>query len=156
MSGSAAASVSPVVLVVQALPSSSGGATARYLMPVHARVSTGAFTTARDLRRAVPGIPFHFAYPNICSSTSGKRLPACVRGLTSADYSAATRQPLPGWPVMVANNDWWLEESRIDRIAPYWAEVSLRSAERALHDQVGLGRPPWLDSSYYQHSVLRI
>ena len=70
MSGSAAASVPPVVLVVQALPSSSGGATARYLMPVHARVSTGAFATARDLRRAVPGIPFHFTYPSICSSTS--------------------------------------------------------------------------------------
>ena len=69
-----------MVLVVQALPSSSGGAATRHVMLVHARGNTGAFTTARDLRRAVPGIPFHFAYPNICSSTSGERLPACGFG----------------------------------------------------------------------------
>ena len=66
-----------MVLVVQALPSSSGGAATRHVMLVHARGNTGAFTTARDLRRAVPGIPFPFAYPSICSSTSGERLPAC-------------------------------------------------------------------------------
>ena len=57
---------------------------------------------------------------------------------------------------MVANNDWWLEESTVDLIAPYWAEVSLRSAERALHDQLGLDRPTWLDTTYWEKSVLGI
>ena len=56
----------------------------------------------------------------------------------------------------VANNDWWLEESSVDLIAPYWAEVSLRVAERVLHDQLGLARPAWLNAAYYRKSVLGI
>ena len=57
---------------------------------------------------------------------------------------------------MVANNDWWLEVSALDVLVPYWAEVSLRSAERALHETLGLGQPPWLNRTYYEQVVLRI
>jgi len=57
---------------------------------------------------------------------------------------------------MIANNDWWLEESTVDLMPPYWAEVSLRSAERALHECLGLPKPSWLDQTYYTKSVLRI
>jgi hypothetical protein len=50
----------------------------------------------------------------------------------------------------------WLEESSVDLIAPYWAEVSLRVAERILHDHAGLPPPPWLNATYFKKSVLGI
>ena len=56
----------------------------------------------------------------------------------------------------IANNDWWLEEATVDLIAPYWAEVSLRVAERVLHDHVGLSPPAWLDAEYFRKSVMGI
>ena len=63
---------------------------------------------------------------------------------------------MPRRPLLVANNDWWLEESSVDLIAPYWAEVSLRSAERALQEVLALGRPSWLDRAYFRKSVMHI
>ena len=63
---------------------------------------------------------------------------------------------MPRRPLLVANNDWWLEESSLDLIAPYWAEVGLRVAERALHELLGAPRPAWLDAGYYERSVLGI
>ena len=39
---------------------------------------------------------------------------------------------------------------------PYWSEVSLRVAERVLHDAVGLARPAWLNASYYEAKILGI
>ena len=68
----------------------------------------------------------------------------------------STFSHLDGRSLSVANNDWWLEESSVDLIAPYWAEVSLRVAERVLHDQLGLARPAWLNAAYYRKSVLGI
>ena len=90
------------------------------------------------------------------TTAPGHTLPKCLQGLGSQAYSAATRKPLPGRNVYVANNDWWLEESKLDLIAPYWAEVSLRVAERVLHDYVGLAPPSWLDAEYFRKSVMRI
>ena len=75
------------------------------------------------------------------STAPGHVLPRCLQGLSSRSYSAATRKPLPGRALFVANNDWWLEEASVDLIAPYWAEVSLRVAERVLHDHLQLARP---------------
>ena len=74
----------------------------------------------------------------------------------TAHHHAALRQPVPGRQLFVANNDWWLEEASVDLIAPYWAEVSLRVAERILHDNVGLPPPAWLDKQYFNKSVLGI
>ena len=45
----------------------------------------------------------------------------------------------------------WLQD-RVRQAAgdmkPYWAEVSLRVAERVLHDHLGLQPPAWLDAKY--------
>lgn len=90
------------------------------------------------------------------STAPGHALPACLQGLNSKQYSAAVRAPLPHRHVYIANNDWWLEEATVDLIAPYWAEVSLRVAERVLHDHVGLGPPAWLDAEYFRKSVMGI
>ena len=79
MSGDIKTSTSPVVLIVQALPSRAAGTT-RHVLLVHTRGSTDTFKAIRDRRRAVPGTPFHFAYPSICCSSSGERLPACSFG----------------------------------------------------------------------------
>ena len=61
------------LLVVQVLPSPPGRT---YVMPVHARLASGAFKAFRDERGVVPGPPFHFAFPEIRSSTSGEQKPA--------------------------------------------------------------------------------
>ena len=98
----------------------------------------------------------HPAPDPLSFSTAHGALPQCLHGATSASYSEATRQPVVGRSLSVANNDWWLEESSVDLIAPYWAEVSLRVAERVLHDQLGLARPAWLNAAYYRKSVLGI
>jgi len=98
----------------------------------------------------------HPAPDPLSFSTAHGALPQCLHGVTSASYSEATRQPVVGRSLSVANNDWWLEESSVDLIAPYWAEVSLRVAERVLHDQLGLARPAWLNAAYYRKSVLGI
>ena len=60
-------------LVVQLLPSLSGRT---YVLPVYARVASGAFKAFRDERGVVPGPPFHFAFPEIRSSASGEQQPA--------------------------------------------------------------------------------
>ena len=99
---------------------------------------------------------FHPAPDPLSFSTAHGPLPRCLGGLTSVQYSAATRKPVPGRSIFIANNDWWLEESEVDLIAPYWAEVSLRVAERVLHDHVGLPQPGWLDARYFRRSVLGI
>jgi len=65
--------VDPPKLVVQVLPSPSGRT---YVMPVYAHVASGAFKAFRDERGVVPGPPFHFAFPEIRSSTSGEQQPA--------------------------------------------------------------------------------
>ena len=52
-----------------------------------------------------------------------------LHGVDSKSYSALVRKPVPSRQILVANNDWWLEESKVDLIAPYWAEVGLRVAE---------------------------
>ena len=65
--------VDPPKLVVQLLPSLSGRT---YVMPVYARVVSGAFKAFRDERGVVPGPPFHFAFPEIRSSASGEQQPA--------------------------------------------------------------------------------
>ena len=63
----------PTLLVVQALPSPSRR---RYVTPVYAHVANGAFKAFRDERGVVPGPPFHVAFPEIRSSTSGEQQPA--------------------------------------------------------------------------------
>ena len=63
---------------------------------------------------------------------------------------------MPRRPLLVANNDWWLEESKVDLIAPYWAEVGLRVAERVLHDHMGMAKPAWLAKAWYDANVMEV
>ena len=65
--------IDPPKLVVQVLPSPSGR---RYVTPVYAHLASGAFKAVRDERGAVPGPPFHVAFPEIRCSTSGEQQPA--------------------------------------------------------------------------------
>ena len=89
-------------------------------------------------------------------SFSTAALPPCLHGVDSKAYSALVRKSVPSRQILVANNDWWLEESKVDLIAPYWAEVGLRVAERVLHDHMGMAKPAWLDEQYFESSVLGI
>ena len=94
----------PTLLVVQALPSPSRR---RYVTPVYAHVANGAFKAFRDERGAVPGPPFHFAYPQIRSSASGEQRPASRFGfvgyvevaaggaLPAGAFASATTAPTP-------------------------------------------------------------
>ena len=58
-------------LVLHVLPSTPSARA--YAMPVHSRVASGAFKAFRNERGGVPGPPFHCAFPEIRSSTSGER-----------------------------------------------------------------------------------
>mmetsp|Transcript_79715 Transcript_79715/g.141123 ORF Transcript_79715/g.141123 Transcript_79715/m.141123 type:complete len:487 (+) Transcript_79715:62-1522(+) len=87
-------------------------------------------------------------------SFSTHNLPPCVNGMSSAKYWKQIRKPVASRQIFLANNDWWLEQSGIDLMPPYWAEVSLRTAERVLHDHMGLSPPRWLNSTYFHRSVL--
>ena len=89
-------------------------------------------------------------------SFSTAALPPCLHGVDSKSYSALVRKPVPSRQILVANNDWWLEESKLDLVAPYWAEVGLRVAERVLHDHMGMAKPAWLDEAYFESNVLGI
>ena len=47
----------------------------------------------------------------------------------------------------MANNDFtW---TGFQGVPCCWAEQSLRSVEKTLHDHWSLGRPAWLDEAYY-------
>lgn len=92
--------------------------------------------------------------PDPLSFSSGVPLPSCLHGVSPAAYWQRIRKPILSRHVFLANNDLWLEEPIVDLMPPYWAEVSLRTAERVLHDHMGLKRPPWLNQTYYRRSVL--
>jgi hypothetical protein len=92
--------------------------------------------------------------PDPLTFSVGKPLPACLNGVSSASYWKQTRKPIQDRQIFIANNDWWLEESSLDLMPPYWAEVSLRTAERVLHDHMGLDPPSWLNKTYFQRSIL--
>lgn len=92
--------------------------------------------------------------PDPLSFSTSSGVPPCLQGTSSATYWKLTRKPLARRSIFIANNDWWLEQSKVDLMPPYWAEVSLRTAERVLHDNFGLSRPRWLNESYFNHSVL--
>lgn len=92
--------------------------------------------------------------PDPLSFSTGRPLPSCLHGISPAVYWQQVRKPIQSRQIFLANNDWWLEEPSVDLMPPYWAEVSLRTAERVLHDHMGLQRPAWLNQTYYRHSIL--
>ena len=69
---------------------------------------------------------------------------------STASWYCAKRAAIPRSAVVVPVS------RKLDLIAPYWAEVSLRVAERVLHDYAGLGPPSWLDAEYFRKSVMGI
>uniref|UniRef100_A0A061QWZ9 Amine oxidase domain-containing protein n=1 Tax=Tetraselmis sp. GSL018 TaxID=582737 RepID=A0A061QWZ9_9CHLO len=83
---------------------------------------------------------------------SGSPADACgVPGMTEEEYRATLLQP---WgldaAVFLANNDYYIQDVRY--IFGDWAEDSLLQAERALR-RIGVGRPEWLNATYYQEKV---
>lgn len=72
----------------------------------------------------------------------------CLEGFTPAAYNTLVGQPNPQFSVHIANNDYaWTGE---DNVQCCWAEQSLRSVERTLHNAWGLAKPLWLDAKYYE------
>ena len=84
--------VGPPKLVVQALPSPPGR---RYVTPVYARLTSGAFKAFRDERGVVPGPPFHVAFPEIRSSACGEqqRPIRCARNDSALDAEGVLEAP---------------------------------------------------------------
>ena len=69
------------------------------------------------------------------------------RSVAPAEYIAAVETPNPAAKIHVANNDYtW---TGFQGVPCCWAEQSLRSVEKTLHDHWSLGRPAWLDEAYY-------
>lgn len=87
-------------------------------------------------------------------TTQQGTLPSCAWNMSTADYVRQVVQPVLGRNIFIANNDWWLQDLDVDVMPPYWAEVSLRTAERILGQYFSINRPGWLDSEYYLRKVL--
>lgn len=135
----------------------------RKLMAMHVEMLYAAGMTPDDVVKPVAAFVGFWSHakqmsfapaPDPLECSTGKPLPPCLHGISPAVYWRQIRKPIQSRQIFLANNDWWLEEPSVDLMPPYWAEVSLRTAERVLHDYVGLQKPPWLNETYYRHSVL--
>eukprot|EP00966_Prymnesium_polylepis_P171444 3963653-Prymnesium_polylepis.2 len=83
---------------------------------------------------------------------------ACLKGASLPEYSAHVRKPIADRRLYVANNDFWIgdEFAYAGRSGYWWAETTLKQAERILHEHVGLPRPEWLDRRYHATQIAKI
>jgi hypothetical protein len=79
---------------------------------------------------------------------------ACLQGFTFPEYAERIRKPIADRQLYLTNNDWiWEVNFEYDCCGMWWAEQTLRQAERVLLEYEGLPRPPWLDPYYYASRV---
>jgi hypothetical protein len=86
-----------------------------------------------------------------CPRPVGPTRPSCFGGLSPGAFLARLRQPLASRRLFLTNNDFWWTPVRYDGD---WAQESLVSTERILHDHFRTPRPSWLDPAYYDEVVL--
>lgn len=72
--------------------------------------------------------------------------PKYLAGTDHTVISKNLQRPIPGYDVFIANEAYG--------VSPGWAEGSLLMAERVLAHELGISKPWWLDSVYYEATVL--
>ena len=75
----------------------------------------------------------------------------CLHGVTPLQYEAVVSWPNPSTKIHIANNDFtW---TGFEGVPCCWAEQTLKSAERTLHNFWALSKPAWLNSTYYAQVI---
>ena len=75
----------------------------------------------------------------------------CLATYTPQTYNKLIGTPNSNYNVHLANNDYsWTGD---DNVPCCWAEQSLKSVERTLHQEWGLARPKWLDEKYWDELI---